>query len=38
MILLGGEPVPNDFEALNKLQTVFTDEVQWKINTRWDDY
>ncbi|CDW82479.1 UNKNOWN [Stylonychia lemnae] len=38
MILLGNKPLPIDLDENQRLQQVFQEDVQWKINTRWDEY
>ena len=37
MIILTSQTIPLDTEEYTRMQTVFNEEVQWKINARWDD-
>ena len=37
MIILTSQTIPLDTEEYARMLTIFNEEVQWKINVRWDD-
>lgn len=38
MIIINKSTIPMDVEEYQKFQLKYNEEIQWKINVKWDDF